>query len=340
MPPGVIDKILSLRRERYSDYGPTLLAEKLASNHDIHVDHETIRRILLKNGEWKTRRRKGVRHVWRERKHYFGDLVQIDGSLHDWFEDGTLHTLIAFIDDATGRVELLFAQQETIKSLVDCTRMYLKKHGRPMALYADCGKVFRVNNYKKEEERPKTQYERMLRELDIEMIHAYSPQAKGRVERVFQTLQDRLVKELRELGIKSIEMANKFLQDEFTHFFNDKFAQPPANALDLHRSIDGYDLNSIFCIKDRRILNNDRTVVYKEQWLQLDKKQPVQLSAGVSVTVSKNFDGTLHLSFKGQKLNFVPIKKEQRRRKVPKKQAPKRDSYHKPSKNHPWRAKW
>ena len=336
MPAEIIEKILKLKREIYTDFGPTFFAEKLEEEHGIKIDHETLRRLLIRNDLWRLRRRKSTKRVWREPKHHTGELVQIDGSLHDWFETGQNCTLLAFIDDATKSVELCFAKQETIKSLVDITKNYLNKYGRPMALYSDCGKVFRVNNFLGEGNRPNTQFRRMLNELDIKMIYAYSPQAKGRVERLFDTLQDRLLKEMRLKNIKSIDAANKFLQEEYIEKFNNKFMVKPKNKLDLHRTIDNYNLNSIFCIKEKRTLNNDGTLVYKERWMQVDKKQSVRLPPGIKITVNKQFDGTVSLSVKQHQINFKFIEKEQRTKSKPKDRKVRQRSY-KPADNHPWK---
>ena len=207
----LVDQALGLVRKKYSDFGPTFAAEKLLDNHGILLDHETLRRLMIKDGVWVPKITKvAVKHFWRERKECLGEMIQLDGSPHHWFEDRAEPcTLIAFIDDATSRVLWLeFAQSESTVSLMKSTRNYLLKHGRPAAFYADRGVVYKINHNNPDNNRI-TQYKRAMDELHIKLIHARSPEAKGRVENLFGTLQDRLVKELRLAGISTIERANE-----------------------------------------------------------------------------------------------------------------------------------
>lgn len=327
-------KIVELLTTIYPNLGPTLAAEKLAENHQIYIDHETLRRLMIEESLWQMHQRKFISHVWRERKLCLGELVQVDGSYHQWFNN-QYTTLIAFIDDATGMVELLFADHETTESLVNISKSYLNKYGRPRALYADCGRVYKINNAKDVRDRD-TQFGRMLKELDIEIIHAYSPQAKGRVERLFKTLQDRLVKELKLRKIETIEDANGFLKEVYIDIFNQKFSKPARSTVNLHRSIEGYDLNAIFCIKEVRILNNDRTISYKNRLFFLRKDQPVQLYKKCKITVCVHLDGTISLRFSGKKLDYKEIvDKPHREKKRPEKII--RNNLFRPPQNHPWR---
>lgn len=332
--PTLVKKILDKLTTVYHGFGPTLVAEKLKEFDGIEVSHDTVNRVMRKNGLIVPRKMKKVDHVWRERKHHFGELVQVDGSLHLWFNN-EYSTLIAFIDDATSTVELMFADHETTKSLSEAMQRYLGKHGRPRALYADRGKVYSVNHAKDDGPR-RTQFVRMLNELDICMINAYSPQAKGRVERLFRTLQDRLVKELKLRGITTIAEANKFLQDSFIVTINEKLRVPAKSTVDLHRPMKDIDTSSIFCIKEYRKLNDDRTIRYKNRWFLLSRKQPVKLHRSRKITVCVSFDGTISLVAANKKLNYAEINK-------PKKQKPKevdkivKEMYRKPKKNHPWR---
>ena len=328
-------QILELLNAKYPKLGPTLASEKLSENHAIAVDHETLRRMMIEEGLWQVHQRKFISHVWRERKMCFGELIQVDGSYHKWFNN-QYSTLIAFIDDATGIVELLFANHETTESLSAITQTYLKKYGRPKAVYADRGKVYKVNNAKYYDKERYTQYERMLRELDIEMIHAYSPQAKGRVERLFKTLQDRLVKELELRQIKTMVEANEFLRSIYIDLHNLKFKKEARNSIDLHQSIDGHDLNSIFCIKEDRILNNDRTITYRDRCFLIKKEQPIQLYRKCAITVSTYFDGTIALTVNGKKLDYREIIKMPMVKKKETLKARINTAY-KPPHNHPWR---
>lgn len=321
-------KIIQLLRTLYPKLGPTLAAEKLAENHEIIVDHETLRRLMIKESFWQVHQRKFKTHVWRERKTCFGELIQVDGSYHKWFNN-QYSTLVAFIDDATGVVELMFADHETTESLMNLTRSYLNKYGRPRELYSDCGRVYKETNAKDTKKR-ETQFGRSLRELDINIIYAYSPQAKGRVERLFKTLQDRLVKELEIRKIETIEEANKFLKEVYIDLHNKKFQKPAKSAVNLHRSVEDYDPNSIFFIKEDRILNNDRTISYKNRWFLVKKDQPVQLNRKSIITVCtlmKNLD------YK-EIVKMMPYAEKKKPEKIVK------NKDRRPAQNHPWRSLW
>jgi transposase InsO family protein len=328
-------QIIALVKVHYTNFGPTLIAEKLQENHAITIDHETIRRLLIKHNVWQKNARKIKKHFWRERKHHTGEMVQVDGSFHSWF-GSEYSTLIAFIDDATSAVMAAkFVQHETTKDLAEITQEYLKNHGRPWALYTDRGKVYKVNKAK-DPKAHRTQYQRMLEELDIKLIHAYSPQAKGRIERLFKTLQDRLVKELRLNNVKTIEAANQLLK-EYLPKHNEKFACVPQQSADVHRSVEGYDLKSIFCLKQTRKLNKDYTITFTDKIMLLDKKQEVILKPGDSITVHLGFDGTILLKAKNKRLEFRFIVKQDRIKK-PKERVYKNRVF-KPKHNHPWRTK-
>ncbi len=338
-PTEIVEKAIHLIKTLYKDWGPTFVAQKFAKKHDIHIDHETLRRIMIRE-QLRSEKKKKTKKVytWRERKWCFGELLQADGSYHDWFSTGEYCTLIAFIDDATSNVELLFADHETYNSLIDITLAYIKKYGFPRAIYVDCGKVYRVNNGTDRKNR-KTQYQRMLAEVDIEVIHAYSPQAKGRVERLFGTLQDRLAKELVLNKIKTIDDANKFLKAGFIEEFNQQFSVEPTKDIDLHRSIEGYKLNSIFCIKKNRILKNDRTINYEGRWFALGKDQPIRLYPRSIITVCTYRDGTISLMANDHRLKYSEINKPKKRvqEATDPYKTDRRTLGNKPPQNHPWR---
>lgn len=330
----VKQKILELLRGKYPGYGPTLAAEKLYEYEGITIDHETLRKLMIANNLWEKKKRKRKTFVWRERKHHAGEMALADGSKHIWFGN-EYSTLVAFIDDATSVIELYFDKEETIESMSAVTKLYLKKHGRPRSIYTDRGKVFKVNNAKNTKKHF-TQYQNMLSELDIALIHAYSPQAKGRVERLFRTLQDWLPKELKLRGIKTLRRANKFLQDIFIEYANKKLAVKPKSDVNLHQSIEDCDLNSIFCLKYKRILNNDNTIVYKNRFLLLAKKQSIMLHKDEKITVNVNFDKTIILTARGHKLDYTEIEKRPKQEKESKKA--RLLSFYKPPLNHPWRS--
>jgi len=293
---------------KYVGYGPTLASEKLLENDGIKIDHEVLRKLMISKGIREETKRKLNVHVWRERKHHFGEMGQLDASKHLWFSDEQYVHLLAWIDDATGRVELVFREEETTEGYVALTKSYLRKYGRTRSIYTDRGKAFKVNNGK-DIRFNKTQYQRILAELNIDITHARSPQAKGRVERLFRTLQDRLVKELAFKGIKDIESANQFLQNDFIDAFNKRFTVAAKSDVDVHQSVEGLDLNPIFCLKFQRTLNNDYTIVYHNRWFQLAKKQPISLYRGSKITVLCHFDGTTELRARGHRLNCKEIAK-------------------------------
>ncbi len=329
--PSIIQEILLHIKSKYYDFGPTLAAEKLEENHGINVNHETLRKIMIKHGLHTARKKKTVQRQWREPKHHKGELIQLDGSEHIWFGN-EYSTLIVFIDDATREVFCRFAKEST-EGVAQTLRLYLQKFGRPMKFYTDRGKVFKVNQ--KTIRPSETQFKRMLNELNIDLTYAYSPEAKGRVERVNRTLQNRLVKELRLLDIKTIEQANAML-DQFLEKFNHKFMVQPKNKESFFRSIDGYDLNSILCYKYKRTMNNDYTIVYKNRWFQLKKKQPLILYNQDKIDVHLDFDGTITLWKKGIKLDLIEINKPVR---IMEEKKERKISSHigKPKRNHPWR---
>src|SRR5664279_6380405 len=238
---------LSIVRERYADFGPTFAVEKLAELHGCSVSRETLRGWMIADGLWVDRRhRLASPHQPRRRRDCLGELVQIDGSEHAWFEDrGETCTLLAFVDDATSRLmQLRFVASESAFDYFRATRCYLEAHGKPVAFYSDKHGIFRVNAKDAVGGDGITQFGRVLSELNIDIICANSPQAKGRVERAFATLQDRLVKELRLAGISTIAAANAWLPG-FIADYNDRFGREPVNAKNLHRPLTAADLSLI-----------------------------------------------------------------------------------------------
>ena len=227
---------------RYEDFGPTLAAEKLAERHGIVVSAGTVRTIMIGRGLWKAGK-EGQRHrAQRERRARRGQMVQVDGSCHDWFEGRRAKAvLLGYIDDASSAfVHGLFVEGETTEALMGATWEYARRHGLPQSIYVDRDSIYVVNRQATVEEQlrdaqPQTQFDRAMEELGIQMILARSPQAKGRVERLFKTLQDRLVKELRLRGISTLEEANRYLDEEYRAAHNERFAVEPLEATDAHR---------------------------------------------------------------------------------------------------------
>lgn len=282
---------------RYADFGPTLAHEKLAAHHGYTHSVETLRQWLMAAGLWRPKRCKPARiHPRRPRRPCLGELVQIDGSPHDWFEDrGARCTLIVFIDDATSRLlALRFAPAETTAAYMQTLGQYLGQHGRPLALYSDKHSIFRVNHPAREGEL--TQFSRALKTLDITPIHANSPQAKGRVERANQTLQDRLVKELRLRGIDDIDAANAWLP-EFVQAYNARFAVEPQNPVDAHRPVlhSADELALILCLHHTRKLSKNLAFQFKNRAYQLQGQGQGYRLRGTTLTVCEDFDGTLTL---------------------------------------------
>lgn len=257
------DYILSLIRSDYPDFGPTLAAEKLAERHGIRVSSESLRQWILAAGLWRSRAQWHRVHQPRLRREALGELIQIDGSEHRWFEDrGAVCTLLVFIDDATGRLmQMRFVPSETTQAYFATLQDYLQIHGRPVAFYSDKHSVFRVNRTEARTGHGMTQFGRALCELNIEIICANSSQAKGRVERANRTLQDRLVKELRLAGISDIAAANAFLPG-FIAAHNLRFALTPGRADDLHRPLNlpASRLTDILCVRDQRQLGHNLVV--------------------------------------------------------------------------------
>ncbi|MHB1662146.1 MAG: ISNCY family transposase [bacterium] len=267
LPGEVKLKVLNLYKEKYSDFGPTLFCEKLDELHDIHISKETARKCLLKEGLWKRARKTVIRKQLRERKPCFGEMLQLDGSHHDWFEKrGDKAVLMSFIDDATGMALARFYEYEGTIPAMDLLKNYIEEYGLPMSIYSDRHTTYKSTDKNKD---ALSQFGRALEELGIELIHANTPQAKGRVERLFGTLQDRLVKEMRLKNISDIETANNFLK-EYLPVFNKKFNVIPFDDADANVKIDKtLNLDNYLCIKQERTVKNDNTVSYNSKLYQL-----------------------------------------------------------------------
>jgi len=334
--PTIRRRALATVRERYPDFAPTFASEKLEEHHRLIVDSETLRRWMIADGLWRIGGGPVVPRRWRERKECVGELVQLDGSDHPWFENrGPVCTLLLFIDDATScLLHGAFVPDETTKDLLAATRTYLVNEGRPVSLYVDRHSIYRVNIHNAEGDKV-TQYARALQELDIELIHARSPQAKGRVERAFGTLQDRLVKELRLAKISTRDAANRFLVETYLRKHNAKFAVAPKRETNLHRSLQGYDLPFLLSVREERTVANDFTVQYQTRLFQLEPKQPTILRPRDRVTVHAGLDGALRMTIRKTVLRFHEIVER------PRKSEPLREREPRvlwiPSASHPWR---
>lgn len=308
-PASYRDYVVGLVRDNYPDFGPTFAAETLAKRHDVKVHPETLRQWMILDGLWMSRserRRKQV-HQPRHRRECYGELVQIDGSDHEWFEDrGPQCTLLVYIDDATGALmELRFVESESAFDYFRATRSYVERHGRPVAFYSDKHSVFYVAKKAGIAQRGLTQFGRAMEDLQIEVMCANTSQAKGRVERVNRTLQDRLVKALRLEGISDMEAANAFAQD-FIDDFNAQFARPARNPKDLHRPAPEVDiLNRAFSWQVERRVTSNLTLQYNRLMFLLDPK------SCSDVVVHETPDGDISIRWQGRVLPYSLFDKDQ-----------------------------
>ena len=306
IPEALRKEILRLIRTQYGDFGPTLAAEKLHERHGHRLSAETLRQWMIADGLWQPKSRKRAQiHPRRPRRPCRGELVQIDGSPHDWFEGrGPRCTLIVFIDDATGELMALrFAPAETTWAYMQTLQAYLNQHGRPVALYSDKHSIFRINH--PEHKGELTQFSRALKTLDIAPIHANTPQAKGRVERANQTLQDRLVKEMRLRAISDIDTANTFLR-AFIEHYNQRFAVAPQNPNDAHRSVlhSERELALTLCLHHTRTLSKNLSFQFKNCEYQIQRRGPGYSLRNSRVTVCEALDGTVTVLYQGGTLSY------------------------------------
>lgn len=308
IPETVKTKALTLYAQRYGDFGPTLAAEQLAERHGIAVHAETLRGWLLAKGVTHFQRRPRPHRAWRERKAHVGALLQLDGSHHDWFEGrGPRCALMAYIDDASSRVFARFYEYEGTIPAMDSFERYVRRYGVPHSVYTDNHTTYRALGeptvaQQLAGEKPQSQFERALAELGVTVIHAHSPQAKGRVERLFKTLQDRLVKDLRLAGLATIEAANQFVETWLPHY-NRRFAVQPAQAADLHRPRPARrDLDRSLCLKTTRCLRRDWTVAHHGQLFQIETQIHTH-----AVLVEDHLDGTMRITYRGQPLRYHAI---------------------------------
>ena len=334
-------RILARYEERYPDFGPTLAAEYLAEE-GLEVDHETLRRWLLAKGKPRMRRRRQRHREWRERKPCFGAMVQLDGSHHDWFEGRSPRcVLMVMVDDATNRVWAQFFEEETTRASYDMLEGWVQRWGLPQSLYVDKDSIYRAEGVGSIAEQlagrePQTQFGRAMEQLGVELILANSPQAKGRVERMNGTLQDRLVKALRLAGISDIAKANEFLAKEFLSGLNRKFQVEPASQADAHGGVPR-ELKEVLSWEEERVVQKDWTVVCKGQWYQLDQRHESLSLAGKKVIVRTLRDGAVQLERQGVKLRFRRLSGRPRRVVEEPEVAKVVEAPAKPAQGHPWR---
>lgn len=352
--PAVLDAAITTIKNRYHDFSVTLAHEKLVDHHGFPYSRETLRARMVTVGLWHpTRQPTPVIHEMRERRASEGELVQADGSPHAWFEDcGPTCTLLVYIDDATSKLlHLEFVKSETTNAYFGATRRYLETHGKPLALYVDRHGVFRVNTTKGltarvEDSNGLTQFGRAMEELDIELLHANSPEAKGRVEKVNQTLQDRLVKELRLQGISTMEEGNRFLPS-YINTFNQKFAVIPRSPVNLHRNLAPTDdLAHILVQKHIRRLSKQLTLSYDNRIYQITTDRPTYAMRHAAVSVYEDPQEKITIWYKKALLSYRAITKQPKSAIVDTKQVTvildritqsSQRAWAKPAGNHPWR---
>jgi transposase len=340
LDPETMQTAIDLIYEHYRDFGPTLAHEKLTEKHHLRLSRESVRGIMIEEGIWKPKRaKKPSAHPLRERRACFGEMVQIDGSDHAWFEErGSRCTLLVYIDDATGQLgELWFVLDETFFAYCEASRHYFERYGKPLAFYSDKHGIFRVN-----QPRPLgttiglTQFGRAMQELDIQIICANSPQAKGRIERANQTLQDRLVKELRLRGISDIDSANAYLP-EFRADFNRRFAVQPRSSHDAHRSLlKTENLDLILTHRKTGTLSKNLTVQFNNLIYQIQSDRPDYALRQAQVTVCQNAQGEVTILYKNKPLAYTLYHKAPRQAEVVDTKTLDRQ-IQSPAPDHPWR---
>lgn len=346
--------IAKIIKTTYPDFGPTLAAEKLSELHKIHFSNETIRQIMIGQKLWKVKVQnfEEFPHVWRARKDCFGQMEQYDGSYHNWFE-GRLHKpsgeamieqcLLAAIDDATGQItKAQFADNEGVMATFTFWQEYIKTQGKPVSIYLDRGSTYKNNPRKNAVNVLElTQFERACKQLGIDVIHAHSPQAKGRIERLFQTLQDRLVKELRLKGICTIAEANIFLTKTFIPWFNKKFSVAARKETNLHTVMTIKELTQlpyVMSVHNQRNVMNDYTVMHQGKLYQVDPKQPALVRIGDRITVQTRINGQIFLFKENTELKFTEVL-ERAKKAIAVKTEDSRRFGHKPAAYHPWQFK-
>ena len=343
--PEVRKRVLQLVRENYSGepherFGPTLAAEHLQQDHDLEISVRTLRRWMLAAGLWSRRRKRKPHRSRRQRKAHFGELIQLDGSHHDWLEGrGPKGCLMNFVDDATGRALCRFSDEETTWAAADLLQAWVRQYGVPKALYCDWKNVYKRRPTSREAIEgiePETQFGRMCAKLDIRIIAASSPQAKGRVERHHGTHQDRLIKKMRLEGIADYEAANRYLDEKYLEQHHTQFVCEPSAGADFHQRLPKrLDWKWVFCLEAERVVSNDLVVRFENRFLQLQPRRNQDVGAGARVTVQQAREGELRVVCEGgDKVAFEQIARPQPRPEPQQRATPRQ---HKPAANHPWR---
>jgi hypothetical protein len=340
------ERAVALYREKYADFGPTLASEHLASDDGLSVPVTTLRRWLRSAGLWQSRRKRAAHRRWRPRKEQPGELVQMDGSPHDWFEGrGPRASLMVMIDDATNRTHACLFPEETTAAAMLTFRSYAAKYGFPQAIYVDRDSIYETTRDATTDEElrgsgPLTQFGRAMQELGVKLVLAYSPQAKGRVERRHGVFQDRLVKELRLLGISDLAGANRYLEERFLPELNRRFVVPAKRSGDLHRRVPrGVNLDVVLSYQEQRVVQSDWTIVWRNRWFQLTAANRKLSLTKRKITVCEQLDGTIQLLYRGRELEWEELPERPQRPRCERRTGPTGTGRIglKPAATHPWR---
>jgi hypothetical protein len=351
-PEDAKTKVIKIINGNYADFKPGFAQEKLQAIHDVQMTSQTIRVWMTEAGIWKTRKQKniGIHRSWRPRKEYFGEMQQFDGSYHLWFENRYADQfgypievcLLACIDDATGKItKAVFAANEGVHAVFSFWKEYVEEWGKTLSIYLDKFSTYKINHKTAVDNSDlMTQFERAMQDLNIYLISANSPQAKGRIERLFGTLQDRLVKEMRLEGINTPEAGNKFLKEVFIPKFNDKFAVIAAKTGNVHNSLTPTDKNNIdriFSVQSIRVINNDFTIQFKNTWYQLAEIQPTTVRAKGKILVEEWLDKSIHFSLREKYLSYTELPERPKKINKPPLILTRHKLNWKPPIDHPWR---
>lgn len=346
-----LQKAIGHLKKTYHDFNPLLAKEKLLELHSIDLGRETVRKLMIKENLWQSRKKHETKkHFWRERKDNYGDMQQFDGSYHNWFEGrnetevGLEQCLLVSVDDATGKItKAEFDFNEGVIPVFRFWKEYVTKHGLPISIYLDKFSTYKVNHKNAvDNEELMTQFQRAMNQLGVRLITAHSPQAKGRVEKMNDTLQRRLVKEMRLAGITTLGQANTFLEEIFIPKFNAQFAVAAKKASDLHRAWDVRkvgQLSQIFSVQSQRKVCNDYTVRFANHYYQLQEIQPTTVYKKDRVVIEQHLDGQVKISLRSRYLNYSLLPAR------PKKEinvkvialTHKKPTKWKPPTDHPWR---
>ncbi len=348
LPKDFKEKMLKIIKEKYYDFGPTLLKEKLEEKHKIKVSKETLRQLTIKEWIWKPKKRKQPkkRHVWRARKDNYGEMEQFDWSYHKWLEgrNGRKELcLLLAVDDATWKItKAKFDEHEWVEPVFNFRKEYIEEKWLPYSIYLDKFSTYKINHPSAKDNKDlMTQFQRASKQLGIRLIHAHSPEAKGRVERIFRTLQDRLVKEMRLANISNREEANKFLK-EYIPKFNKRFWVEAKNKYNFHRKKRKEELKyleKIFSIQSTRKVNNDYTIMFKNKYYQLEENQPTTVYKKDTVIMEEHLNWEIKINLREKYLNYKILPERPKKiYNIPVCALTRKKTGRIPPKDHPWRS--